>query len=180
MEASALKLNAVATVLHYAYGISRPNNQSKVPSSFRMVPSAGALYPLELFLHASHVTELTPGLYHYHPIRNSLRLLRAGEETERIAAGLLQPELAENASLIIFMTALFERSTFKYGDRGYRYILMEAGHVGQNINLVSTSLGLASMNIGGFRDREIDEYLGVDGLNHSIVYMTAVGNKISP
>jgi SagB-type dehydrogenase family enzyme len=87
------------------------------------------------------------------------------------------PELALGASLIVFITAIFERSIFKYGDRGYRFVFLEAGHVGQNINLVTNALGLGCTNIGGFFDRQIDDFLGIDGVTHSTIYMMAIGKK---
>jgi SagB-type dehydrogenase family enzyme len=89
----------------------------------------------------------------------------------------MQPELAQGASLIIFLTAIFERSTFKYGERGYRFILLEAGHVAQNLNLVANALGLGCANIGGYFDREIDDLLELDGVTHSTIYMIAIGGK---
>jgi SagB-type dehydrogenase family enzyme len=79
--------------------------------------------------------------------------------------------------MVIFITSVFERSVFKYGDRGYRFIFLEAGHVAQNINLVAYGLGLASVNIGGFLDRRVDDFLGLDGLTHSTIYMIAIGEE---
>lgn len=177
LEPRSLTMKQLGSLLHYAYGISRSNEASGFPRPFRMVPSAGALYPLELFIYTAHVTDLKPGLYHYNPPRNSLRHIRLGNESGRIAEALIQPSFALGASLIVFITAVFERSIFKYGDRGYRFILLEAGHVAQNINLVTTAIGLSSVNIGGFRDREIDDYLELDGLTHSTIYMVALGGK---
>jgi SagB-type dehydrogenase family enzyme len=73
------------------------------------------------------------------------------------------------------VTALFGRSTFKYGPRGYRFVLLEAGHVAQNINLTASALKLGSLNLGGFIDRETDAFLHLDGVSHSTVYSIAVG-----
>lgn len=88
---------------------------------------------------------------------------------------MVQPDLVARASLIIFITALFERSIFKYGNRGYRFVMLEAGHVAQNLNLVAIALGLKTLNIGGYFDRAIDDFLGLDGVTHSTIYMLAVG-----
>jgi len=174
-----MTLDSLSTILHYAYGVSRANEGSIVPRAFRTVPSAGALYPLELFFYSEDVTGIDSGLYHYNPTRNSTQLVRSGNEKDRITDALVQGSAARSASVTIFLTAIFEKSTFKYGERGYRFILLEAGHVAQNINLVATALGLASVNIGGFYDREIDDYLGIDGLTHSTIYLTAIGTEIS-
>jgi SagB-type dehydrogenase family enzyme len=106
-----------------------------------------------------------------------LRLLREGDETRTISQAVVQPDIARGAAMIVFITAFFERTIFKYGDRGYRFILLEAGHVAQNLNLVSNALGLGSLNIGGFFDREIDDFLNLDGVTQSSIYMIAIGKK---
>ncbi len=173
----ALPLSNLASLLHYGYGVTRDNHGTTFPRPFRTVPSGGALYPLEIFFHASNVEELPAGLYHYNPTHHHVRLLREGDETDRLAPSVVQPEVVKGASVTIFLTAIFERSIFKYRDRGYRFILIEAGHVAQNMNLVSVALGLGMVNLGGFFDREVDEFLGLDGVTHSTLYMLAVGGK---
>lgn len=168
----------LAALLHYAYGVSRDNSDDiNQPRPFRVVPSAGALYPLEIFFHTVHVQGLEGGLYHYNPSQNIIRLLKKGDLTSTIAEAMTAPNVsvALNAALTLFITAVFERSVFKYGERGYRFVLLEAGHVAQNINLVSSAIGLGSLNIGGFFDRPIDDLLGLDGVTHSTVYIVALG-----
>jgi SagB-type dehydrogenase family enzyme len=178
LEGCPLSLPTVATLLHYAYGITRDNQATVYPRPFRTVPSGGALYPLEIFLHSTRIQGLDPGLYHYNPTENVLRFLRYGDRSRQICEAVVQGELFSNTSLVIFITALFERSIFKYGDRGYRFVLLEAGHVAQNLNLVSIALGLESVNVGGYFDREVDDLLGLDGLEHSTIYLTAVGEGV--
>jgi SagB-type dehydrogenase family enzyme len=173
---SQLTLQYIATLLHYSYGASR--RKENVSRSYRVVPSAGALYPLEIYFSVRRADDLAPGLYHYHPVTHSLRILREGEHNEAIANAVGHPDLVLGASLVIFITAFFERSVFKYGDRGYRFILLEGGHVAQNLNLVSNALHLGSVNIGGFFDREIDDFIGLDGVTHSTIYMVAIGKKV--
>lgn len=177
MTPCSLGLTTIATLLHYAYGVTRDNQGTSYPRPFRVVPSAGGLYPLELFFHGAQIEGLPPGIYHYNPIKAQLRLIRKDNLIPSISHAMIHPDIGTNSSLLIFVTAIFERSIFKYGERGYRFILLEAGHVAQNINLVATALGLGSVNIGGFVDREIDEILGIDGITHSTVYMIAVGSK---
>jgi SagB-type dehydrogenase family enzyme len=172
-----LTLENLATLLHYAYGVTRDGKGAGLPYSLRVAPSGGALYPLEIFFHSAHIESLRPGLYHYNPTKRNLHLLRERDDTRRISEALLQPDIAFGASLILFLTAVFERSIFKYGDRGYRYILLEAGHVAQNLNLVATGLGLGCVNLGGFFDRQVDDLLDLDGLTHATIYLMAVGNK---
>lgn len=172
-----LTLEHIATLFFYAYGVTRKNTDTPFPRPFRVVPSGGALYPLELFFHTASLKGHSSGLYHYNAAEHCVRHFHEGDDTQRISSALVQPELAQGASLIIFLTAIFERSTFKYGERGYRFILLEAGHVAQNLNLVANALGLGCVNIGGYRDREIDDYLELDGLTHSTIYMIAIGGK---
>jgi SagB-type dehydrogenase family enzyme len=85
--------------------------------------------------------------------------------------------LANGASLLIFISAVFERSIIKYGDRGYRFILLEAGHVAQNMSLLANSLGLGCVTIGGFFDRLVDDFLGLDGVTHSGIYLMGLGKN---
>jgi len=146
---------------------------------FRTVPSAGALYPLELYVHARAVTGLEPGLYHFQATAALLQRLRslAGEE---LAAAFVQPNVIEAAAAVILITAVFQRTTFKYGERGYRFALIEAGHVAQNIDLVASALGLPAANLGGFFDRELEMLLDVDGVEQSLVYAVAIGSDPNP
>jgi SagB-type dehydrogenase family enzyme len=102
-----------------------------------------------------------------------------GDRSEAISARLAQPEIARDASLIIFITALFERATTKYGERGYRFALLEAGHVGQNLALVASALDVAAMSVGGYFDYLIDELIEIDGITHSTVYLHAFGGRVT-
>jgi SagB-type dehydrogenase family enzyme len=175
-----LDMDELAALLHYAYGITRTNEGTGFSRPFRSAPSGGGLYPLEIYFHSVHVRGLKPGLYHYNPAKNEARLLICGDLSQSIAETLVQfqSHIAHQASAIFFLTALFERSTFKYGTRGYRFILVEAGHVAQNFNLVATGLGLGCLDIGGFYDRAVDKLLGIDGVSHSTIYMVAVSARI--
>jgi SagB-type dehydrogenase family enzyme len=170
-------LDQLAAILHHAYGVTRLNEGTTFPRPFRTVPSAGALYPLELFFHTAHTEGLTPGLYHYNPSENCLRMLREGNETQRIADAFIQPSIGLDASVILFITAVFERTIFKYEDRGYRFVMLEAGHVTQNVNLSANALRLGCINVGGFRDREIDNFLELDGVTQSTIYIIGIGGR---
>jgi SagB-type dehydrogenase family enzyme len=175
MTRERLSMPELAALLYCAYGVSRDGEQSGDGRSRRTVPSAGATYPLEIFFHSVAVDELPPGLYHYNPIDNELRRIRAGDQTAQIASALIDKELAVKSSLIVFIAAMFERTISRYGDRGYRLVLLEAGHLAQNLILAATGLGLGCCPIGNYHDRKIDRLLGFDGLLQSTVYMAAVG-----
>ena len=171
-----ITLDDLSAILHYAYGVRQDQPKGNYPRAFRTVPSGGALYPLELYVHASAVLGLPVGLFHYEPPTHRLRLLRK-DPGASFRGGLVTPEVVQRAAITVFITAIFYRSTFKYGDRGYRFVLLEAGHVGQNIDLTAAALGLAAVNIGGYFDESIDRYLGLDGLRHSAIYLAAIGGR---
>lgn len=173
----AVSLHQLAKVLSTGYGVTRDNVGTHYPRPFRAVPSGGALYPLELYVHATRVDDLDPGLYHYDPEDHSLDVLPARNQVSSIASYMVQPELTLGASAVIFVSAVFFRSIFKYGDRGYRFVLIEAGHLAQNAILAAHSLNLATAPIGGYFDRELDRHLGFDGLNESTVYVLLLGQR---
>lgn len=135
------------------------------------------MYPLEIFFFSSRVKGLNAGLYHYNPPKKNLRFLGQEENSAWLANALVQSNLSQEASIFFFITAMFERTVLKYGDRGYRFVLLEAGHVAQNINLVASGLGLGCVNIGGFFDRQVDQLLGLDGLTHSTIYVIGIGKS---
>lgn len=168
-------LPELAKILYMAYGVTRTNADNDYPRPFRTIPSGGALFPLEIYLHATHVHGLDRGLYHFDPEDLSLDVLRPVDDSERLSASFFQPDLAHSAAAIVMISAVFIRSTFKYGDRGYRFVLLEAGHMVQNAVLVASELGLAATPIGGYLDREIDRYLALDGVNESVVYTLLLG-----
>lgn len=168
-------LPQLAKILYMGYGVTRDNAGTPYPRPFRAVPSGGALYPLEIYAHAARVRGLSPGLYHYDPEEEALDVLREGDGSSDLAALVFQPELLSGAAAVVMISAVFLRTTFKYGDRGYRFALLEAGHVCQNATLTAGEMGLAAAPIGGYLDREVDRYLGLDGLTESVVYMLLIG-----
>ena len=141
----------------------------------RAVPSGGALYPLELFVAALRVDGLEPGLYHFDPLRSCLESVRTGLDAAEVAAVSTYPEIVDGCAAFLVIAAVFGRTRFKYGLRAYRFALLEAGHVGQNVLLAATALGFAAVPLGGFYDRRTDEFLGLDGVNESTLYTIAVG-----
>ena len=138
-------------------------------------PSGGALYPLELYVAALRVDGLEPGLYHFDPLRNGLETIRIGIDGAEVAALSTYPEIVAGCAALLLVAAVFGRSRFKYGQRAYRFALIETGHVGQNVLLAATALGLAAVPLGGYYDRRADEFLGLDGVNESTLYTVAVG-----
>jgi SagB-type dehydrogenase family enzyme len=171
-----IRLDQLAKVLSMSYGITRDNAETNFPRPFRTIPSGGGLYPLDIYVYASRVSGLDTGLYHYNPETSSLEVLRKADETQQISGFFVQGDLALKAAAILFLSATFSRTIFKYGDRGYRFVLLEAGHLAQNSNLTAQEMGLATTNIGGYTDRDVDRYLGLDGVNESTVYLLLIGH----
>jgi SagB-type dehydrogenase family enzyme len=169
-----IPLRDLSSLLTGGYGATeRPSTIGH--RRFRTVPSAGALYPLELYVHVRAVSGLEPGLYHFQATAGLLQRLRPLSDDEFVPA-FVQPEVIGSAAAVILITALFERTTFKYGERGYRFALIEAGHVAQNIDLIAGALHLPAVNLGGFFDRELEALLDIDGVEQSLVYAVAIGS----
>jgi SagB-type dehydrogenase family enzyme len=141
----------------------------------RTAPSAGALYPLELYLSVQNVSAIESGLYHYAVEPHQLEGLAKGDFRLRVARAALDQEMAYAASAVFIWTAVFERSKWKYRQRAYRYVYLDAGHSAQNLALAAVALGLGSCQIAAIYDDEANELLGVDGVTESTIYMTAVG-----
>jgi SagB-type dehydrogenase family enzyme len=167
----------LAGVLEAAYGVTHAleSEDGRRALPLRAVPSGGALYPLELYVAALHVDGLGPGLYHFDPLRPSLAVVGDSVTAGDVAALSTYPEIVGACAAVIFVAAVFGRTRFKYGVRGYRFALLEAGHVGQNVLLAATALGLGAVPLGGYYDRLTDQFLGLDGVNESTLYTLAVG-----
>ncbi len=175
-EAITVSRDEVSAVLNAGFGISRENTGTDYPRPFRVAPSGGALYPIEPFVFCSRAEDIDPGLYHFDSSRSELREVTIDPLViKRLPEAFLQPDLVAECSLLIIMAAFFERSTFKYGERAYRFVLIEAGHIGQNIALAATGLGLPSVVVGGFIDSRIDRLLELDGFSQSVIYTALIG-----
>jgi SagB-type dehydrogenase family enzyme len=174
-----LALDALAELLAGTQGLTRTVT---FPDGFetrtRPVPSAGGLYPLELYLVLQRVETLADGLYHYNVRDHALEPLRAGFDSSALAEAVLAAPLLENANVLVFMTAVFERTLHKYGNRGYRYILLEAGHAAQNLCLLATERGLATLCVGAFIDNAVNAFLELDPRTELPLYCVGVGARI--
>lgn len=167
-ERGELTLEAVATLAGLAYG-SRPT----ALGARRLVPSAGALYPLELYVLARSTAGLDERVFHYDPYAHRLEEL-APLPHDAFDGAWYEPEVARRAAAVFVVTAVFARTRCKYDLRGYRFALLEAGHVGQNLLLAATALRRPALPYGGAYDRRLDELLGIDGVNESNVHVVLV------
>ena len=174
-----IALDRVVSLLDAAYGLVGPLDVPD-PEAFphRTVPSAGGLFPLELFAILRRIDGAEDGLYHYNAPGRTLSLLERGDLFPRLEPMFYTFPFFADANIVIALAAIFPRTQTKYGPRGYRYVLLEAGHVGQNILLVATALGLGAVPLGGYYDRLTDHFLGLDGVNESTLYTFAVGRPL--
>ena len=163
----------LSSLLHAAYGASRrPSLEGPL---LRTVPSGGALYPLEVYAAVRKVGELEPGLYHYDPLEHALEELRAEDVSDELERAMVFPELIGGCAVLFVVAAMFWRTRLKYGLRGYRFALLEAGHLTQNLLLACAALRLPAVPVGGFFDGRMDDLLGLDGVNESTLYAVCVG-----
>lgn len=145
--------------------------------ALRTAPSAGALYPIETYVLVNRVGDLAAGLYHYDVRHHGLEVVRKGDFGSDIAQAALGQTFLQEAALVFLWTAVVARSKWKYRERAYRYIYMDAGHIGQNAYLAAEALGLGACTIGAFFDDEVSSVIGIDGKDEIAVYLCAVGKK---
>jgi SagB-type dehydrogenase family enzyme len=141
----------------------------------RAAASAGALYPLETYLFVNDVEDVETGIYHYEVLQWRLAMLAEGNFGDRLTSACLRQGFCGDAGVVFAWGAVVDRCAMKYGDRAYRYIHLDAGHLGGQLQLAATGLGLGSVNIGAFFDDEVNDLLGLDGEKETVVYLTAVG-----
>lgn len=170
-----LDLSQLGQILWSAQGITGTRG-------FKATPSAGATYPLEIFavIGKQGVTlgegkqapqELPAGIYHYEPDSHSLSLHKATDLRPDLAKASLDQEFIVEAPVAIVICALYHRTSSRYGRRAERYVHMEIGHAGENIHLQAVALGLATVEVGAFRDEEVKEVLGLEDRTEPLYIM---------
>lgn len=141
----------------------------------RACASAGALYPNETYLFIHNITGAPAGIYHYEIAGHRLAMLSEGNFSRDVAMACLGQRYCASACVVFAWGAVFGRCAQKYADRALRYVYLDAGHMGAQLQLAAEALGLGSVNIGAFFDDEVNHLLGLDGNAETIVYLTAVG-----
>jgi SagB-type dehydrogenase family enzyme len=125
----------------------------------RTAPSAGALYPLEVYVVVGTVENLPAGVYQYRPHTHQLKRISKEDKRSELASAALDQEYVENNAVVLVFSAVENRTTDKYGRRGIRYIHMEAGHAAQNVFLQAVSLGLGTVAVGAFDDDRVQQIM---------------------
>lgn len=171
-----IRLEHLSMILWTAYGITDPNR------GFRASPSAGATYPLELYIvvgeggvYISNNTYLDPGIYKYNPYVHGLTNIKKGDFRKELMKASLYQKWVENAPVSIVICAVYDRTTRYYGERGRtRYVPIDVGHVGQNIYLMATALGYGTVAIGAFKDSEVSKVIDVK-TDETPLYIMPIG-----
>jgi len=168
---SGLPLASLSRMLWAAQGVTAETHGY----SFRAAPSAGGLYPVETYVVANNVDGLDRGVYHYDVQPHALTCVKEGDFRGAAASAALDQAMARRAAVTFIWTAVVGRCGWKYGQRAYRYIYLDAGHVAQNVALAAVALGCGSCQIGALYDQEVADLVGADGAEEVALYMTSVG-----
>jgi SagB-type dehydrogenase family enzyme len=169
-----LSLEALSYLLWASGGIQRVERGH----AFRTAPSAGALYPIETYVLIDAVDGTEPGAYHYSVKTHRLEQLRTGQLGHDIVLAALNQKMCIEAAAIFIWTAVFARSKWKYKERAYRYIYLDAGHIAGNLTLAAAAVGLGTCQIGAIFDDEVNAIIGVDGEEESAIYLSLVGHPV--
>jgi SagB-type dehydrogenase family enzyme len=164
---NSLDVAEISQILWSAQGITSPRG-------FRTAPSAGALYPLELYLIAGKVESLSSAIYKYRPHDHALLEIVPGDQRSALSRAALHQSAIRRAPAVILFCAVYERTTGKYGQRGIRYVHMEVGHAAQNVCLQAIGLGLHTAVIGAFRDAEVKKIANLPA-DEQPLYFVPVG-----
>lgn len=159
-----VELAELAEVLWAAIGVNRPDGR-------RTVPSAGALFPLDVYVVVGDVRGLAPGVYRYLPFEHALERTAGGDRRAALVGEALRQGWVARAPAIVIVTAEYERTTVKYGDRGVRYAHMEVGSVAQNVYLQCAALGLGTTFVGAFDDEGVAEAMGLPAAHRPLALL---------
>jgi SagB-type dehydrogenase family enzyme len=175
--AAALQLETLSRLLAFSCGLTATAGP-ETGGAFEFhhaAPSAGATYPIEIYPVLFRTQGCTPGAYHYEPGDHSLTLLRPGVFHQQLAKWTLYQPYVADTSVVFVMAGFTERIRQRYGERGYRYMLFEAGHIAQNLSLLAAAYGLGALCIGGFVDMAISRLVGLNEINEVPLYLVAAG-----
>jgi SagB-type dehydrogenase family enzyme len=174
-----ISFSELATLLGQSLGPTAmvENPELGVTQFLRAWPSAGGLYPLDAYVVVSKVEDLSQGLYFYNPISNELERLPSRDVEMILAEGFFWQDFVTQAAVVILLVAAFERTMAKYGQRGYRLVLLDAGHAAQNIVLTAEQLRLGAVPVGGFFDDGLAADLKIDSVSEAVVHTIAIGRR---
>jgi len=171
-----LTLEELTYLLWTTQGVKKVTSR---PATLRTVPSAGARHPFETYLLVNRVSGLTPGIYQYQALSHELLFLAEGDDWgHKLSQACLEQPFVGTSAVTFFWAADAYRMEWRYGERGYRYMHLDAGHICQNLYLAATALGAGVCAIAAFNDDEVNALLGFDGENEFVVYIATAGREI--
>ncbi|NTW32866.1 MAG: SagB/ThcOx family dehydrogenase [Bacteroidetes bacterium] len=194
---TVLTLDEVSQLLWAAYGVTDSLiKKSKIPDSIRIknkipdsvkykirkfflktAPSAGGLYPLEIYLVAGNVKGLAPGVYKYRPLGHYLLLIQTGDKRKELCTASYDQQMVGKAPISLVYSAVFSRNTKKYEQRGReRYVCMDLGHSGENVYLQATALKMGTCAIGSFEDSDVSKVINMPKEEEPL-YIMPVGRR---
>jgi SagB-type dehydrogenase family enzyme len=143
--------------------------------AFRTIPSAGGLYPIEIYLVINNVDGIEQGIYHYNIEKHELEYLKKGDFSKIVADACYGQRMVAKCAVSFIWTSIIERTRITYGERAYRFIYLDCGHLGQNFYLAAEALGLNACVVGAYYDDEINQILELDEKKEFAIYMGVVG-----
>jgi SagB-type dehydrogenase family enzyme len=174
-EAVELTLSGLGRLLHLCNGVTTGHHAKNLRRARRAAPSAGALYSGEVYLVAAGIDGLEPGVYSYSVAEHALVELRRGAFIEQVAQSVQEPARVQGAVAAILLTNVFGRYTFRYANRGYRYALIDSGHIGENLRLAAASVGIREQPFHAFEDDRLNEMIDVDGREEAVCALHVLG-----
>jgi SagB-type dehydrogenase family enzyme len=173
--AEDLTIKELTYLLWVSQGVKSVSSR---PSTARTVPSAGARHAFETILLVNRVQGLNPGLYRYLAIENKLAHLAADSQiSQSITSACLDQSQVTNSAVTFLWVAVVERMFWRYVERGYRYLHLDAGHVCQNLALGAEQIGCGICPMAAFNDDQLNQVLGLDGKDQFVIYLATVGKK---
>lgn len=177
---SSLSLQNLSDILYYSNGVTDRLNYPAGHLLLRAAASAGALYPNDLYVAAINVKGLKPGIYYYHPANHNLAQIGNQQLLQSLSFASPYPDIQKNASAIIIITANFDRTIWKYGERSFRYILPDAGHILGNLAIAVSSIQLPYVITSFFDDEKMKTVLSLSPQNEGVLSMVVLGkNKLT-
>ena len=171
-----ISLGELAFMLWASQGITAKSGNY----SFRTTPSGGALYPIETYIAANHIEDLEPGIYHFDVENFALDKIRTGDQAETVANACMNQKFMASSAVTFLWSVIFRRSMSKYGNRGMSYVLLDAGHICQNTLTAAEAIGSGGCPVAAFYDDEVNDLLGLDGKDETVIYAASVGKKVAP
>jgi len=176
---SSLSINEISQLLWAAYGVTKSyESPTSLRGGLKTSPSAGALYPLELYLVAWNIDQLENGIYKYFSEDHSLKLVMSGDKRDELSTAAWDQSWLKDAAGAIVYSAVFSRTTDKYGERGKdRYVCMDVGHSAQNVYLQGVALRIGTCAIGAFNDNKLKELINMPE-DETPLYIMPIGKMV--